>query len=74
MAESVTRELALHREPAVSIIVSRDGDHDAAKALPRSQISFRALPGKWTESSRGLKLQIVEVTMPEWLAIDRGLA
>lgn len=53
--------LQLHHQTPDAILVSDDGDRDKAKWLPKSQIEY-------TEKEKG----IVEVTMPEWLAVDKG--
>lgn len=52
----------LHHETARAILVSDDGDRDKAVWLPLSQV----------EIERQDK-DIVVVTLPEWLALDKGL-
>jgi hypothetical protein len=48
-------------------ILVRDGDHDEGVWLPRSKI-------EWERASPMYRRpQIIEITMPEWLATDRGL-
>lgn len=54
--------LQLHHRTERAILVSDDGDRDKAAWLPLAQVEVQSQP-------RG----IVVVTMPEWLAIDRGL-
>jgi len=54
--------LQLHHETERAILVSDTGEPDEAVWLAKSQIEFETKP-------RG----IVEVTMPEWLAIERRL-
>lgn len=52
----------LHHETEKAILVSDDGDRDKAVWLPLSQVEIE-------RKSKG----IVIVTMPEWLAADKGL-
>lgn len=54
--------LHLHHQTAAAIFVSDDGDSGNAIWLPKSQIEF-------TEP----KNNINEVTMPTWLAKEKGL-
>lgn len=51
-----------HAETEKAILVSDDGEQDGAVWLPKSQIEINV--------DSGTTLQI---TMPEWLAIDKGL-
>jgi hypothetical protein len=51
-----------HAETAGAVLVSDAGRGDEAKWLPKSQIEIEPAPQK------GLFI----VTMPEWLAIDKG--
>lgn len=53
----------LHAETAAAIKASDDGDSAHAKWLPKSQIEFELIRGGPS----------IEVTMPEWLAIEKGL-
>lgn len=52
----------LHVETDMAILFSEDGDKDSAVWLPKSQIEY-------SEKGRGR----CEVTLPEWLAVDKGL-
>jgi len=52
----------LHQETERAILVSDDGETDNAVWLPKSQVEF-------VTKSAG----IIEVTLPEWLATERGL-
>ena len=54
--------LQRHHETPKAILVSDDGDKDKAVWLPLSQVEV-------VEKGQG----IVEVTVPEWLAKDKGL-
>lgn len=51
----------VHVETDKAVLVSDDGDKENAVWLPRSQIEFE---------KRGSH---VNITMPEWLALDKGL-
>lgn len=54
--------LKLHAETKLAILVSDDGVEKNAVWLPKSQIEY-------TEPKNG----VTEVTLPEWLATDKGL-
>jgi hypothetical protein len=72
--ETVTQELALHNEHLnQSIMVSEFGEGGKVFPLPKSQIEYRMLRGKYVTATDGRKLPIIEVEMPEWIAKDRGL-
>lgn len=55
----------LHAATAKAILVSDDGDKAKAVWLPLSLIEWDRPPSK--------PPYIVEVTLPEWLALDKGL-
>ena len=55
----------LHASTEKAVLVSDDGDKNKAVWLPRSQIEIAKLPNR--------KGPIYEVTLPEWLAQDKGL-
>lgn len=71
-AEDVTLTLVIHGDVGASTKVSETGDEHRAVLLPRSQITVAAT-GKRTSEVGKPKYAIAEVTMPEWLAKDRGL-
>lgn len=52
----------LHHETDKAVLVSDDGEKDNAVWLPRSMIEID-----------GKKDNILEITLPEWLAMDKGL-
>jgi len=52
----------MHQETPKAILVSDDGNSDNGVWLAKSLIEFVEKPGG-----------IVEVTLPEWLATERGL-
>jgi len=54
--------LQLHANTERAIFVSDDGDSEKGVWLPKSQIEFETKPNG-----------IVEVTCPEWLAMERRL-
>lgn len=56
--------MKLHHETPKAILVSDDGDPDHAKWLPKSEVEFEEVRNK---------VGYVEVTMPTWLAIEKGL-
>lgn len=62
MSKLVDVSMTLHVETKAAILVSDDGDKENAVWLPKSQVEF-------TEP----KNNITEVTMPEWLAKEKGL-
>ena len=62
MRKLVDVSMTLHVETKAAILVSDDGDKENAVWLPKSQVEF-------TEP----KNNITEVTMPEWLAKEKGL-
>jgi hypothetical protein len=53
----------LHQETQRAILVSDDGDLEKAVWLPKSQVEFAMKAGS----------DVAEVTLPEWLAIERRL-
>lgn len=55
-----------------AIRVSSDGDDAKAQWLPKSQCEF-ALTGKRQRSKQGPGVEIVTVTLPEWMAKEKGL-
>jgi len=59
-----------------AIRVSIDGDAKRATWVARSQISRYALTGKSTagKDNQGysVRLPLANITVPEWLALDRG--
>lgn len=61
-SELIDLTMKKHALTAKAILVSDDGDEKKAKWLPLSQVEVE-------EKSQG----IVVVTLPEWLAIEKGL-
>lgn len=64
-SDLVDLTLQLHAETTKAVLVSDDGDKKRAVWLPKSQIEIEREP----KSVRGL----IVATMPEWLAVDKGL-
>ncbi len=62
MKQLIDLTLHLHAETDRAILVSEEGDERDAVWLPLSQCEVEIL-----------KDGIVEVAMPEWLALDKGL-
>jgi hypothetical protein len=61
--EIVDLTVQLHAETAKAVLVSDDGIQKHAVWLPLSQIEIEKKPNS----------SIVVVTLPEWLALDKGL-
>lgn len=55
-------ETGVYAETEKAILVGDSGDPNEGVWLPKSQIEYREV-GK----------QIIEITMPEWLALQKGL-
>lgn len=55
-----------------AIRVSNDGDDTKAQWLPKSQCDF-TLTGRRQRSKQGSGVEIVTVTLPQWLAKDKEL-
>lgn len=70
--ERVLRQFALREEKGASLIVARAGETKTL-ALPKRLVAWKRLPGRVVEGPHGLKLALVEVEMPAWLARDRGI-
>ena len=68
--------LALHHKTALAVMVSETGDGAKAIWLPLSKIEIHNL-GKtcrgFDKRGQAESLPLFEITMPEWLAIDKGL-
>lgn len=62
-SDIIDLEVQIHARTERTVLASIDGDADSAAWLPLSQIEVEARSG-------GMAI----VTMPEWLAIDKGLA
>jgi len=59
--------LAVHAETDAALLVSETGERGNAVWLPKSQIE--------TSSARIVDgLRVADVTLPEWLAIEKGFA
>lgn len=54
--------MQLHHQTPEAFLVSETGDAKKAVWLPKSQVEVEVIRG-----------DIVEVTMPEWLAEEKGL-
>lgn len=61
-SDLVDLTMRLHHETAKAVLVSDDGDKAHAVWLPLSQVEIEHKP-------KG----IVVVTLPEWMATDKGL-
>jgi|GEM_PF-2025482 hypothetical protein len=69
-------EMALHCKTRAAVRVSGDGDDRRAVWLPASLIEIaetgRLITGI-ESSGQTVKLPLVTVTLPQWLAADKGL-
>jgi hypothetical protein len=61
-SDLIDLSVQLHHETDKAILVSDDGDKDKAVWLPFSQIEIERCKGG-----------IATVTLPEWLATEKGL-
>ena len=72
-SNEITLTLVLHDDTSPkSVKVSETGDDSKTILLPKSKISISAT-GRHTSQIGYPKYPICEITMPEWLAKDRGL-
>lgn len=62
--ETIDIDVVIHAETALAILVSDNDLEDSAVWLPKSQVDY---------DERAKKGDIITVTLPEWLAIDKGL-
>ena len=53
----------VHAETVKAVLVSEDGDHENSVWLPKSQV----------EIENDLHGRTATITLPEWLAMDKGL-
>lgn len=60
-------ELHLHYETDAAILVSDDGDKAHAVWLPKRLVEFEPKPNRPRNS------RVIEVTMSEWCAKEKGL-
>ncbi len=69
-------EMALHHKTRAAVRVSDTGEDKRAVWLPLSRIEI-AETGRQTRgldsSGQAVMLPLVTVTLPEWLAVDKGL-
>lgn len=69
--------VAVHFDPpnGRAILVSVDGENSHATWIAKSLISSKHLTGKTTQGTDGkgarVTLALANMTIPEWLAIDR---
>jgi hypothetical protein len=72
--------LVKHHSTGAAILVSETGDRSKAVWLPNTQIEEHMTAkteeetgNDFTRSTRPVYKPVVEVTLPEWLAVDKGL-
>lgn len=61
-SDLIDLEVYVHAKTSKAILISDDGDSDKAVWVPLSQVEVEAVKGR-----------VHEVTMPEWLASEKGL-
>jgi hypothetical protein len=66
--DMINVKVTLHAETAMAILVSDDGEEDTAIWLPKSQIDYAA---RYTDTV--IEGGVITITLPEWLAMDKGL-
>ena len=68
--------VALHYDTGSAILISETGEEAKAVWLPRTQIEVTDT-GRKTDATRKngeiIKVAVLEITLPEWLAKKRGL-
>ncbi len=72
----VTLTLAIHARTGRAILVSETGEADKASWVPLSQsklIDLNKTASGFDRKGQSTSLPLFEVTMPEWLATDKGL-
>lgn len=73
----VDLELVEHHRTGGAVLVSQDGDRSKAEFLPLSQVEIEPTGKHVTESGSAMRwvrpVPVVTVTMPEWLATEKGL-
>lgn len=69
-------DMVLHHQTKDAVLVSDTGEEARAVWLPKSQIEFARLDknsGAVKKDGQRTVLPVVTVTMPEWLAKEKGL-
>ena len=72
-SDLVDLPMFLHLDRPASWLVSVDGDRTKAVWIPRSQAEL-VTTGPRDQKKRGFTVQPVTVTMPAWLAAEKGLS
>lgn len=68
--------MALHYDTGSAVLVSETGEEVKAVWLPKSQISIADTGRKTDATKKGgeiVKVAMLEITLPEWLAKKKGL-
>lgn len=63
MAEIIDLSMQLHHETDAALLLSDDGERDNAVWIPKS----------WVEDVDRTRDPIIEISLPEWLALKKGL-
>lgn len=74
----VDLDLCVHHKTEKGLLVSADGTEAKAQWLPLSQIEFVFIDGRYQvgtlKNGRDQEFAVAKVTLPEWLAVAKGLA
>lgn len=72
-SDLVDIDMALHVDRPAAVLVSLHGDRTAAVWLPKSQIEV-LMNGPIETKKHGVAAQPCTVTLPQWLAKEKGIA
>lgn len=76
-SDLVDLDLCFHAKTGKALLVSA-GDEAKAVWLPLSQVGFEFIPGRYhvgtLKGGRDREFAVAKVTLPEWLAVAKGLA
>lgn len=70
-ADFVDLTLMVHHETDAAWLVSDDGIEKNARWVPKSQVELERLAKAGEQLGTGSRYEAI-VTMPEWLAMDKG--
>lgn len=76
-SDLVDLTVALHHATDKAVLVSETGEESKAKWLPKSKVEIEETGKRLQGVNRRGQIQdfpVVTVTLPEWLALDKGLA
>lgn len=69
-----TLAMFVETDKAILVAETEETPKDKRQWLPKSQIEYRRLKSEmdWERSKDGVRYTIVEVTLPVWLAEEKG--